>query len=627
MCGICGKLTYSAEAGDPSLIRRMAVTLTHRGPDDHGVYCAPHIGLGQTRLSIIDLNKNGTAPLPNEDESIWVVFNGEIYNFQELRCELTQKGHEFRTRTDTEVIVHLYEQYGLDCLARMRGMFSFALWDSSKQLLFAARDRLGEKPFCYHADGYGLTFGSEIKAITADPSVGISPSFPAIDRYLTYQYVPSPLTAFEGIHRLPAAHFLTCDIRGDLRIRRYWSPPIAPNKMIGDEDEQRFRILEKLRESVRLRMIADVPLGAFLSGGIDSSTVVALMAEASDRPVKTFSIGFEQDDLNELPFAREVASRYGTEHCEFVVRADAADVLPKLVWHYNEPFADSSAIPTYYVSKITRERVVVALSGDGGDESFAGYDRYGEQLAWTTVDRIPNALRRTSLGASSLLDRFPHHRHSARLSRALYMLGSDLQHRYALHMMYLKPQERRAAYTPKMRAIAAGTPVALANPAEFAWSPGMDTLDWMMRHDQNFYLPDCLMVKTDIASMANSLEVRCPLLDHELVEFAASIDSSKKRRNGAGKLILKDAVAHLLPPTVLSKPKSGFGVPLGEWLRTDLADMLRGCLLDDRAIKRGLFERDFVSTLLNEHSTRKRDWSSRLWALLFLELWFREFID
>jgi asparagine synthase (glutamine-hydrolysing) len=627
MCGICGKFTFSSAPVDSALITRMAATLRHRGPDEERVYSAPHIGLGQTRLSIIDLNKSATAPLANEDESIWVVFNGEIYNFQQLRQELQEKGHRFRTHCDTEVIAHLYEQYGFDCLQRMRGMFAFALWDSSRKLLFAARDRLGKKPFAYQLNGAALTFGSEIKAITADPSISISPNFEALHRYLSYQYVPSPLTAFEGIHRLPAGHFLTCDTQGDLRVQRYWSPPFAHTKMREDEREIERLLMEKLRESVRLRMISDVPLGAFLSGGIDSGAVVALMAESSDRPVKTFSIGFEDEKLNELPFARLVAQRYGTNHTECIVRADAADVLPKLVWHYNEPFADSSAIPTYYVSKVTREHVTVALSGDGGDESFSGYNRYGELLSWTRADMAPSQVKAMSMGLSAFLDRLPHHRYSARLSRGFYMAGADLQHRYALYMRYLKPQEQQAAYTPYFRNIANAMPHSYANPAAFPWQRDMDPLDWMMRHDQNFYLPDCLMVKTDVASMANSLEVRCPFLDHELVEFAAAIDSSRKRTNGSGKLILKSALASVLPPAILSKPKSGFGVPLGKWLRTELAGMLRECLLDDRALRRGLFQPKFIRTLLDEHFSGKRDWSARLWAFLFLELWFRQFID
>jgi len=627
MCGICGKLTFASEPVDTSLITRMARTLRHRGPDDEGAYSGPHIGLGQTRLSIIDLQRSGTAPLSNEDGSIWVVFNGEIYNFQQLRRDLEEVGHVFRTRTDTEVIVHLYEQHGVDCLSKMRGMFAFALWDSRKRRLFAARDRLGKKPFCYRPDGNGITFGSEIKAITADPTVNVSPNFAALDRYLSYQYIPSPLTAFEGIFRLPAGHFLTCDTRGDLKVERYWEPPNPLNKFEGNDADIESCLVEKLREAVRLRMIADVPLGAFLSGGIDSSAVVALLAEASSRPVKTFSIGFEEEDLNELPFARLVAERYGTDHSEFIVRAEAADVLPKLVWHYNEPFADPSAIPTYYVSKMTREHVTVALSGDGGDESFCGYDRYGEQLAWMRADKVPGAFKAMSLGASCFLDRLPHHRYSARLSRGLYMLGTDVRRRYALQTMYLKPQEREAAYTPAFRHLIAAIPAAAAHPAEFPWEQNMDALDWMMRHDQSFYLPDCLMVKTDIASMANSLEVRCPFLDHEVVEFAARIGSYRKRRNGAGKLILKSAMRGFLPATILTRPKSGFGVPLGKWLRTDLADMLRGNLLDDRAIKRGLFHRDFIRVLISEHLSGKRDWSNRLWAFLFLELWFRQFID
>lgn len=627
MCGICGKVSFRGAEVERALIAKMCDTLIHRGPDDEGVYTAPYVGLGQRRLSIIDLSKGAVGPLPNEDGSVWVTFNGEIYNFQALRANLVEKGHVFRTATDGEVIVHLYEEYDTNCLAQMNGMFAFALWDSKKKRLFAARDRLGKKPFLYTRTDTSFVFGSEIRAITVDPEVTISPNFRAIDDYLTYQYVPSPLTAFGGVFKLPPGHFLTCAADGTLDIWRYWRPPLA-EKTNAPSSEIEEELLRRLREAVRIRLVADVPLGALLSGGVDSSTVVALMAQASDRPVKTFSIGFEEETHNELPYARKVAERYGTEHHEFIVRPNAAEVLPILVRHYNEPFADSSALPTYYVSKLSREHVTVALSGDGGDENFAGYDNYAQVAAWAKADTFPAPVRRTlGLGLAAILDRLPYYNATARASRALYMVGGHVPERYRLQSTILKPQEKRAMYTPHFRALLNGQAAADHGPAHLPWDESFDPLDWMMCHDQNFYLPDCLMVKTDIASMANSLEVRCPLLDHELIEFTARIPSVLKRDASGGKVIFKRAVQRLLPQDVIIKRKMGFGVPLARWFTGQLVDLLRGSLLDDRARRRNLFEPRFVGRMVEEQSTGRRDWSSRLWALLWLELWFREFID
>ena len=627
MCGICGKLIFSGAAVDKDLIVRMQKTLVHRGPDDEGVHVGPYIGLGQRRLSIIDLSASATAPLANEDETIWVVFNGEIYNFQALREELEAKGHVFRTRTDTEVLPHLYEEMGTECVTRLRGMFAFALWDARRRVLFAARDRIGKKPFCYARTARAFVFGSEIKAVTADPEVSVGPNYAAIDQYLRCQCVPSPLTAFEGVCKLPPAHYLLCGADGTLTVRRYWQPP-TPRKSTASPEELEEEILERLREAVRMRMVADVPLGAFLSGGIDSTTVVALMAQESDRPVRTFSIGFDDASQNELPWARLLAERYGTDHHEVVLTPNAAEVLPLLVRHYNEPFADSSAVPTYYVSKMTRRDVTVALTGDGGDESFAGYNHYGAVGQWARLDPIPFALRRgVGRTMAGLLDRLPYTNRLARVSRAFAMLGSSLDRRYRLNGSLFKPQEREACYTAGFKALLAEGAPADDPLDSCAWTPDMDPYDWMMRHDQMHYLPDCLMVKTDIASMANSLEVRCPFLDHEFMEFAATIPSAYKRDGNGGKRILRSAVRQLLPEAILTKPKTGFSIPLGEWLRTDLRDLLRETLLSDRARRRGLFEASFVAKMIDDHTQGRRDYSTRLWALLFLELWFREFID
>ena len=628
MCGICGKLVFKDATPSVDTIRLMCNTIQHRGPDDEGIYTAQHIGLGQRRLSIIDLASNACPPLTNEDQSLWLVFNGEIYNFQELRKKLQEFGHRFATSTDTEVIIHLYEEYGVECLHMLRGMFAFALWDNRKKLLFCARDRMGKKPFCYTVTPLSFVFGSEIKAITADPEVPVSPDYHAIDQYLTYQFVPSPLTAFKGIKRLRPGEFLTCNLNGIVETQKYWAPSRAGLIKISKEDIE-VELLQRLRESVKLRMRSDVPLGAFLSGGVDSASIVALMAQESSRPVQTFSIGFEEEDFNELPYARLIADRYGTQHHELIIKPNAAELLPLLVKHYNEPFADSSALPTYYVSEMTRQYVTVALSGDGGDESFAGYDNYATILAWNKWDILPVGLRKAfTESGRGLLSLFPHNNLVARTRRGLAMLGSaDVKTRRLQYGTLLKPEEKRLAYTPLFLNLISLPPVPEDLLAIYPLEDGNDDLQWLMNHDLNFYLPDCLMVKTDIASMANSLEVRCPFLDQELVQFAATIPSYFKRDKTGSKIILKNAVKNLLPDEILNKPKTGFAIPIAKWFRNELSSMLSENLLDERSNRRGLIKQSLLKKMVSEHINGKRDWSNRLWGFLFLELWFREFID
>jgi asparagine synthase (glutamine-hydrolysing) len=626
MCGIAGKFDFSGKIVPQSLVRAMCNTIVDRGPDAEGIYVGPYIGLGERRLSVVDLSATANPPLSNEDGTIWVVFNGEIYNFQALRLKLKDLGHAFRTNSDTEVIVHLYEQYGTDCVRHMRGMFAFALWDASKRVLFAARDRFGEKPFYYAKFPTAFIFGSAIRAVTADPSVSISPDFPAIDSYLTRQYVPSPVTAFSGIFKLPAGHHLVCRADGALEINRYWRSPVA-EKFAASGEEIESELLRKLKECIHIRLISDVPLGVFLSGGVDSGVVAALTAMESTNPIKTFSIGFEESDFNELPFARLVAERFGTEHHELIVQPAIREIVPLLVKHYNEPFADSSAIPTYCVSKLARRDVTVALGGDGGDEAFGGYDHYCQTLRWADADFVPwparKFLARVMEGA---LESLPCSNFMARASRACHMIGSWLPERYATQIAIVKNEEKRAGYTRYFRSLLNGNGHAI-QVDDPAWNESMDSLEWMSRHDQSNYLPDCLMVKVDIASMANSLEVRSPLLDHELFEFAAKIPSFLKRDRTGGKVILKRAARNLLPAEVLGKRKTGFGVPLSKWLRTELSDMLKGTLLDDTSMKRSLLKPTFMKKIVEEHISGKRDWSTRLWAFLFLELWFREFVD
>jgi len=628
MCGICGKLQFRNSIPSADLIRAMCSKMRHRGPDAEGVFTAPHIGLGQRRLSIIDLADSACPPLFNEDKTVSLVFNGEIYNFQGLRKELESKGHRFSTNTDTEVLVHLYEDLGLRCLQKLRGMFAFALWDSRNEVLLCARDRMGKKPFCYTLTPQAFVFGSEIKAITADPDISVAPDYDAIDQYLTYQFVPSPSTAFHGIRRLGAGEYLICDLGGNVKLERFWEPPMPP-KIDASQDEIEEEIVLKLRESVRLRLISDVPLGAFLSGGIDSGIIVALMAQESPRPVKTFSIGFEEETFNELPYARILAERYGTEHHELIVRPHAAEVLPILVHHYNEPFADSSALPTYYVSKMTHPHVKVALSGDGGDESFAGYDTYAAILGWDIWDKFPYPLRRAlTEGGRKFLSLFPQSNNAARVRRGLAMIGAaNVKARRLQYGTTLKPEEKRLAYTAHFRGLISKPPIPADPLMMYACYEGTDALDWLMKHDQRFYLPDCLMVKTDIASMANSLEVRCPFLDHEVVEFAAAIPSRFKRDKRGGKIILKSAFRKYLPAEILNKPKSGFAIPLSRWLGNELAPLLKDVLLDRKSTRRGLLEPALLKKMVSEHIDGRRDWSNRLWAFLFLECWFREFID
>ena len=487
MCGICGKLSFTGEDVERVSLERMCATIVHRGPDAQGIQVMGPAALGQRRLSIIDLSPSGTAPLSNEDGSVWATLNGEIYNFKDVRAGLLARGHQFRTGTDTEVLVHLYEEHGDECVRHLDGMFAFAIWDVRRQRLLAARDRLGKKPLFYAKTSRALLFASSIAALLTDDSVSREPNYRALDDYLTRQYVPSPETAFAGIFKLEPARYLTCDRQGVLAVHRYWQPPLAPadQHTRPDTRELESEIIERLRRAVRRRMVADVPLGAFLSGGVDSSAVVALMAESSDRPVKTFSIGFEEAEFNELPYARDLARRYGTDHHEFIVRADAASVLPDLVRHYGEPFGDSSALPTYYLSKLTRQHVTVALSGDGGDENFGGYENYGIVSSWGAADAVPAVARRAvQSGVGELIDRLPRHDLTRRVGRAAEMWAGGTAERFRLQTSILKPSEKRVAYTDHFRRLIGHAGEAVR--ASDVLPPHADPLAWMMWHDLQF---------------------------------------------------------------------------------------------------------------------------------------------
>jgi asparagine synthase (glutamine-hydrolysing) len=629
MCGISGKLYLDgARAVERDVLERMNAALAHRGPDDGGIYCGGPIGLTHRRLSIIDLSPAGHQPMSNEDGTIWIVFNGEIYNFLSLRPALEERGHRFRSQTDTEVILHLYEELGPDCVDPLRGMFAFAIWDAPRRRLLLARDRLGTKPLCYRVDGEALRFASEVKAILQDPAVEVRPDPRGIAEYLTFGYVTGASSAFQGIRRLPPAHRLVWEA-GRLRVERYWRLR-RDGKAARSEAEWGEGIRAHLEEAVRLRLISDVPLGAFLSGGIDSSAVVAMMRRASRGPVKTFSIGFAEAEYDELRYARLVAERFETEHHELVVRPDAAAVLPKLAWHYDEPFADSSAVPTYCVAELTRRHVTVALNGDAGDESFGGYERYVAQQLGQRFDRLPGAalLRGGLGGAARLLPRRARRTSLlARGRRFLEGLAEPPERRYARWFCQFHGERRAALLRDEFRAAAAEQDELAPLLAAFRASDAPDLGDATLGVDVALYLPDDLLVKVDIASMAHALEARSPFLDHVFMEYAATIPFDLKVRGRTTKVILKRALADLLPAPILTRPKMGFGVPIDHWLRHELRDLATETLLAPRALGRGYFRPEAVRRLLDEHVRGVAGWHYPLWTLLMLELWHRTYID
>jgi len=650
MCGISGEINFNKKEVKPEVIRRMCDVLAHRGPDDEGMVFLRgdrlfevkrpfpthlgesgfEVGLGHRRLSIIDLSSAAHQPMCNEDGRIWIVFNGEIYNFQEIREGLEKKGHRFKSKSDTEMILHAYEEWGVECLNRFRGMFAFAVWDSNLKQLFLARDRLGKKPLVYLNQNGRFAFASEIKALLQIPEIDRKVNNRALHHYLTYQYVPSPDSIFEGIKKLPPAHYLLYDSHGNLKIERYWRLNYnSQEKRKADVEELCEIIREKLEESVKLRLISDVPLGAFLSGGIDSSLIVGLMAKNGGPPVKTFSIGFEEQEFNELEYARIVSNHFGTDHHEFVVKPNAIEILPKLVWHYNEPFADSSAIPTYYVSKLTREYVKVVLTGDAGDENFAGYPRYlrSKYVSWFT--RLPEKMRRSLLPAFlRILSQSPWRRKTLnRLADFMEMLSSHQGRNYAEQIKIFNKKEKDGVYSEDFsRQVKGMDPLDyLINKYEEGDTD--DPLEKLLYLDMTTYLPEDLLVKMDIATMANSLEARVPFLDHQLMEFVATISPRLKLKGNIAKYILKETFSDFLPPPILTRRKMGFGVPVARWFRNELKDYIHQILLDRRTLSRGYFRREGVEQLLSEHLSLRYDHSSKIWAILFLEMWFRIFMD
>ncbi len=627
MCGIAGFVNANGSGVDRSILESMNQAIFHRGPDEDGVYIHENVGLAMRRLSIIDVS-GGQQPVHNAARTRWIVFNGEIYNYQDLREDLQNLGHEFYTKSDTEAVVHLYDEYGIDCLRHLRGMFAFAIWDAIDKSLFLARDRVGKKPLLYsHQTTGDLIFGSEFQAVLKHPDISRDVDYDAIDSYMSYLCVPAPKTAFKQIRKLEPAHWLRWR-DGKIETKRYWQPDFSKKRKISEVEaiEETTRIL---RESTKLRLISEVPLGAFLSGGVDSSAVVALMAQESSSPVKTFSIGFEEEDFSELKYARKVAEHVGAEYNEFIVRPNALDVIPTLVEHYGEPYADSSAIPTYYVAKETRKYVTVALNGDGGDESFAGYERYAAMRIAERYEHIPQALRKIFIEAPINMLPTSEFKRSRLRDAKRFLRAANLPRteRYFRWVSVFNGDTKPELYTRDFAATVSGQDATALLDHWFSLANGTGTLDATLLTDQMTYLPNDLLVKVDIASMANSLEARSPFLDHKLIEFAASLPEGIKMNGVETKSLLKKVAARLVPKEVIYRRKMGFGVPIGKWFRGEMKDFVRGILLSERSLNRGIIKPEILERYVNEHTTASRDHSFQLWTLLMLELWFQRFID
>ncbi|MGE0132772.1 MAG: asparagine synthase (glutamine-hydrolyzing) [Blastocatellales bacterium] len=638
MCGIAGIVSETGESLEPRLAP-MIDAQSHRGPDACGVWSDERCALGHRRLSIIDLSEAGRQPMSNADGSVYITFNGEIYNFQQLRRELEVLGYGFCTRTDTEAIIHAYEQWGIDCLAKLRGMFAFAIWDRRLKRMFLARDRVGKKPLFYARFGDRFLFASELQGILADREVPREVDQRAIDAYLSYGYVPAPHTAFKGIFKLPPAHYLTLDFKQtgfEQRVERYWSLDYEPKFRISEE-EACEALREKLTEAVRLRMISDVPLGAFLSGGIDSSIVVGLMAKLSEARVKTFSIGFNEAAYDETGHARRIAERWGTDHHQFIVEPDALSILSKLVRHYGEPYADSSAIPTFYVSQMTRQHVTVALNGDGGDESFAGYERYLGNYVAEQLRSVPGVALAARALSRVIPDSINPKSRIRQARRFLAVASRPMAERYPRWLTYFQDEMKPLLYSPEFASQLNGQKNGQKNDQKNDWmkslfggaqrlDSSLHPVDAAMAVDVMSYLPFDLLVKVDITSMANSLEARSPFLDHEVMEFAARLPVEIKFRGGRLKHLLKRAFADLLPPENVNRRKMGFGVPVGQWFHGPLRELLQDALLSPQSLKSGYFREEEVRRLVDQHLDRRADHSFQLWNLLMLEMWRREFL-
>ena len=622
MCGIAGIVSTVREGVDSATIHRMCESIVHRGPDDEGILVKDGAGLGMRRLSIIDL-PGGHQPLFNEDHSVWLVFNGEIYNFRELRAELERNGHRFSTNSDTEVIVHLYEDMGSDCVLKLRGMFAFAIYDERRRRLLLARDRLGIKPMHYAFSDGRLLFGSEIKAILAAEPELASVDQRALWQYLYFGYIPDPATAFHSIHKLPPGHLLEFE-DGEIRVRKYWDLPEYGTHPPRSEEECLEEMEYRLAEAVRIRLIADVPLGALLSGGVDSSTVVALMARASSGPVKTFSIGFKHTEFNEAPYARLVAERFGTEHQELILDPDVVQTVETLTRSLEEPFGDSSMLPTYYISCLARQHVTVALSGDGGDEAFAGYERYRIHLQERSFDWIPGWAGRWY--REQVHPRLPY---SVPARNLAYSISLPWQVRYTEGLSLQSFDREMNLLSDDFRAAALGSADPFSTFRGYVdRAPAHDPVSQLLYLDTKTYLAGDILTKVDRMSMATSLEVRVPILDHLFLEWVTGLAPEWKMRGSNQKYIFRKLAERVgVPREALYRHKQGFALPLVHWIRNELKELVLTTLLEPRTLQRGYFNANGVRRLLDEHFQGRRDHSARIWRFLMFELWHRNFLE
>ena len=646
MCGITGALWTDPEvAVSEDELQRMTDALAHRGPDASGTHwhqgASQGVALGHRRLSIIDLEQ-GQQPMSNEDGSLQLVFNGEIYNYREIRETLLAQGVQFRTSSDTEVLLRLYEHKQEKCLDDLQGMFAFAIWDQSRNKLFLARDRIGQKPLVYRKEAHRFLFASELKSLLQIHNLPRKVSPQAIDLFLTYQYVPHPYSILEGFQKLPPAHYAIWQ-DDNFHVQRYWSPSLG-NEHSSPQDEQAHtapvpvvksydgavqQLRDLLSDAVRLRLRSDVPLGAFLSGGIDSTIITGLMQQEMSRPVESFSIGFDVARYDETSFAREAARKIGTQHHEHIVSPSSLESLPKLIWHYDEPFADSSAIPTMALCEVTSEAVKVALTGDGGDELFAGYDRYRAVRLGEKIDSLPKPLRKilTSKIWQKLLASANRKTILRRIKRFLASISLDPRSRYQQWITIFQTEQRNQLYTNEFRESLQGAQADSWLLGVYDQVPNTDIVTQTTGVDLLAYLPCDILTKVDIASMSVGLECRSPFLDHRIAEFASQLPISYKLKGKIGKRILRDAFRDLIPESILTRPKMGFGVPVDHWFRNELKPLLHDVLLSDLALSRGHFLPQAVRDLVEQHVSGRADHSARLWALLVLEAWQRMFID
>lgn len=619
MCGIAGKVSFTQKPVVTTDLVKMAEAIAHRGPDDSGTYLSPDrkVGLANRRLAIIDLSPAGHMPMSLKNR-YWITFNGEIYNFQTERQALEKTGYRFRSSSDTEVILALYDKYGAKCLDHLRGMFAFAIYDSAKNTLFLARDRLGKKPLKYYADSSVFIFASELKALFTQGEVRKSPDFVAIHHYLTFGYAPAPLTGFENIQKLPPAHYLLLDIKtGKAQKKRYWFPDYN-TKLALTEAEWRQRILSTLDEAVKLRLVSDVPLGAFLSGGTDSSAIVALMAKHSSTPVKTFSIGFKEKSHDETKYAKSIATLYQTDHTEFVVEPESLNILPNLIRQFEEPFANSSFLISYLVAKMAREKVTVILNGDGGDENFAGYDaRHFRLQRDVFADKFAPLLDTFGLPVAKLLGK-------TSMVRFLEKRQTPLADRYLSYNIYLENKDKNALYLDRFKSELGDINSYELVRQKFEESRAGDPRDQALYYDLTSYFPDDLLAKSDLSAMAVSLEGRSPFADHKAVELACQIPFDLKVKGGITKYILKKSLEDLVPKENLYRAKMGFSIPLGKWFNGDLGKYAQTKLFDKRAFTTKIFDQNAVAKLLDSHS-QQNDVGLKLWPILSLELWFEEY--